>query len=155
MLMQRRFLWRRLRTTSSFIIKWEFSNNNRLSLLLEIFLPWNWLYSSYLFTLFLLFLIDTLEDLKFEFTTSNPSIEYSFLLQDPEESILPDKTDSRTLRVSSSDESPQTVIINPMSAKKDFLRGWGFNFIFLYIFNLGKTMDSFLISFLKQKEKKK
>jgi len=53
-----------------------------------------------------------LEDLKFEFTTSNPSIEYSFLLQDPEESILPDKTDSRTLRVSSSGESPQTVIIN-------------------------------------------
>lgn len=112
MLMQRRFLWRRLWTTSSFIIKWKFSNNNRLSLFLEIFLPWNWLYSSILFTLFLLFLIDTLEDLKFEFTTSNPSIEYSFLLQDPEESILPDKTDSRTLRVSSSGESPQTVIIN-------------------------------------------
>ncbi len=52
-----------------------------------------------------------MEDLTFEFEASNTTLEYHFLLQDPEESVLPDKTDFRTLSVSSSGEIPQIVTI--------------------------------------------
>jgi len=40
------------------------------------------------------------------------------LLQDPEESALPDKTDSRTFTVSSSGESPQTVTISKLELEE-------------------------------------
>ncbi len=61
---------------------------------------------------------DTMEDLQFEFETSHQTVEYSFVLQDPEESILPDQTDSRTLKVSSSGEPSQTVTINKLELEE-------------------------------------
>jgi len=59
-----------------------------------------------------------MEDLQFEFETSHQTVEYSFVLQDPEESILPDQTDSRTLKVSSSGEPSQTVTINKLELEE-------------------------------------
>jgi len=52
---------------------------------------------------------DTLEDLTFKFVTSHTTLEYYFLFQDPEESILPDKADPNTLKISSPSLPSHTV----------------------------------------------